>query len=350
MTIYGRRRFSALKIIIDAMGGDNAPEAIVKGALRAKDKLGVDLILVGQKEKIEEYLPGASHEHVEIVDAREIITMEDDPSTATRRKKDSSMAVALTLLKEGRGDAVVSAGSTGALLTGATLTVKRIRGIRRAALAPVLPAGEHGVMLIDCGANVECTAEYLLQFAYMGSYYAKKLMGVDDPRVGLLNVGTEDTKGGELQHRSFALLQEATQEGRINFIGNMEGTDVFAGRADVVVTDGFTGNVLLKTAEGVIKFMMGAFKDVFYKSGKNKLAAAVLKNDLKEMKKSLDVNEVGGTALIGISKPVIKAHGSSNETSFFAAIRQAVSFVNSGIIDDITENIDYMKIRTDEQP
>lgn len=339
-----------MKIIIDAMGGDNAPEAIVKGALRAKDELGVDLILVGQKEKIEEYLPGASNEHVEIVDAREIITMEDDPSTATRRKKDSSMAVALTLLKEGRGDAVVSAGSTGALLTGATLTVKRIRGIRRAALAPVLPAGKHGVMLIDCGANVECTAEYLLQFAYMGSYYAKKLMGVDDPKVGLLNVGTEDTKGGELQHRSFALLQEAAQEGRINFIGNMEGTDVFAGRADVVVTDGFTGNVLLKTAEGVIKFMMGAFKDVFYKSGKNKLAAAVLKNDLKAMKKSLDVNEVGGTALIGISKPVIKAHGSSNETSFFAAIRQAVSFVNSGIIDDITENIDYMKIRTDDQP
>ncbi len=195
-----------MKIIIDAMGGDNAPEAIVKGALRAKDELGVDLILVGQKEKIEEYLPGASNEHVEIVDAREIITMEDDPSTATRRKKDSSMAVALTLLKEGRGAAVVSAGSTGALLTGATLTVTRIRGIRRAALAPVLPAGKHGVMLIDCGANVECTAEYLLQFAYMGSYYAKKLMGVDDPKVGLLNVGTEDTKGGEHQHRSFVFL------------------------------------------------------------------------------------------------------------------------------------------------
>ena len=332
------------------MGGDNAPQAIVKGALRAKDELGVDLILVGQKEKIEACLSEGSDEHVEIVDAREIITMEDDPSTATRRKKDSSMAVALTLLKEGRGDAVVSAGSTGALLTGATLTVKRIRGIRRAAMAPVLPAGENGVMLIDCGANVECTAEYLLQFAYMGSYYAKKLMGVENPKVGLLNVGTEDTKGGELQHRSFALLQQAAEEGRINFIGNLEGTDVFAGTADVVVTDGFTGNVLLKTAEGVIKFMMGALKGVFYKSGKNKLAAAVLKNDLKEMKKSLDVNEVGGTALIGISKPVIKAHGASNETSFFAAIRQAVSFVNSGIIDDITENIDYMKIRTDEQP
>ena len=182
-----------MKIIIDAMGGDNAPQEIIKGALRAKHELGIDLILVGQEEAIRACLPAG--EDVEIVDAREIITMEDDPSTATRRKKDSSMAVSLRLLKEGAGDAVVSAGSTGALLTGATLTVKRIHGIRRAALAPVLPAGEHGVMLIDCGANVECTAEYLLQFAFMGSFYAQKLMGVPEPRVGLLNVGTEDTKG-----------------------------------------------------------------------------------------------------------------------------------------------------------
>ena len=274
--------------------------------------------------------------------------MEDDPSTATRRKKDSSMAVALNLLKDGAGDAVVSAGSTGALLTGATLTVKRIRGIRRAALAPVLPAGEHGVMLIDCGANVECTAEYLLQFAFMGSFYAKKLMGCEAPRVGLLNVGTEDTKGSELQHQAFALLKKAGEEGRINFIGNVEGTDVFAGKAEVVVTDGFTGNVLLKTTEGVIKFMMGALKGVFYKSTVNKLAAAVLKSDLKEMKKSMDVNEVGGTALIGISKPVIKAHGSSNAASLFAAVRQAVAFVDSGLIGDINDNIEYMKIKGEQ--
>ena len=273
--------------------------------------------------------------------------MEDDPSTATRRKKNSSMAVALTLLKDGKGDAVVSAGSTGALLTGATLTVKRIRGIRRAALAPVLPAGEHGVMLIDCGANVECTAEYLLQFAYMGSFYARKLMGCENPRVGLLNVGTEDTKGGDLQHQTFALLKEAHEAGRINFVGNVEGTGVFSGEADVVVTDGFTGNVLLKGTEGVIKYMMTALKGVFYKTTLNKLAAAVLKNDLAAMKKSMDVNEVGGTAMVGISKPVVKAHGSSNEASFFAAIRQAVAFVNSGIIKDITENIDYMKLKTE---
>ena len=273
--------------------------------------------------------------------------MEDDPSTATRRKKDSSMAVALNLLREGKGDAVVSAGSTGALLTGATLTVKRIRGIRRAALAPVLPAGEHGVMLIDCGANVECTAEYLLQFAYMGSFYAKKIMGCDSPRVGLLNVGTEDTKGGALQHQAFALLKKAGEEGRINFIGNVEGTDVYAGRADVVVTDGFTGNVMLKATEGTIKYIMKQLKGVFYKNTKNKLAAAVLKKDLGIMKKSMDVNEVGGTALVGISRPVIKAHGSSNAASIFAAVRQAVAFVNAGIIGDIENNIDYMRINTE---
>ena len=332
-----------MKIIVDAMGGDNAPQEIIKGALRAKNELGVDIILVGQEERIKECLGNV--DDVEIVNAEEVITMEDDPSTATRRKKNSSMAVALKLLSEGKGDAVVSAGSTGALLTGATLTVKRIHGIRRAALAPVLPAGEHGVMLIDCGANVECTSEYLLQFAFMGSFYAGKLMGCDNPRVGLLNVGTEDTKGGELQHRAFALLQEAHAQGRINFIGNVEGTGVFSGVADVVVTDGFTGNVLLKTTEGVIKYMMSALKGVFYSSTKNKLAAAVLKKDLGTMKKSMDVNEVGGTALIGISKPVIKAHGSSNASSFFAAIRQAVSFAESGIIDEISENIEFMKIK-----
>lgn len=336
-----------MKIIVDAMGGDNAPQEIVKGALRARKELNVDLTLVGQKEAILACLEGEAQEGIELVDAREIVTMEDDPSTATRRKKDSSMAVALRLLKDGEGDAVVSAGSTGALLTGATLTVKRIHGIRRAALAPVLPAGEKGVMLIDCGANVECTAEYLLQFAYMGSFYAKKLMHIDNPRIGLLNVGTEDTKGGELQHQAFELLKKAHEEGRIRFVGNVEGTGVFSGAADVVVTDGFTGNVLLKSAEGIIKYMMHALKDVFYKSTKNKLAAAVLKNDLSEMKRSMDVNEVGGTALVGISKPVIKAHGSSNEASFFAAIRQAKQFAESGIIADITENIDYMKLKTE---
>lgn len=336
-----------MKIIVDAMGGDHAPAEIVKGAVAAKKGLGVDVVLVGRREEIEACLQTEGCTDMEIVDAREIITMEDDPSTATRRKKDSSMAVALTMLRDGLGDAVVSAGSTGALLTGATLIVKRIHGIRRAAMAPVLPAGEHGVMLIDCGANVECTSEYLLQFAYMGSFYFKRMFGVEKPRVGLLNVGTEDTKGGELQHQTFALLKQAHEEGRIHFIGNVEGTGVFNGSVDVLVTDGFTGNVLLKSTEGVIKYMMKSLKGVFYKNTVNKLAAAVLKKDLGVMKKSMDVNEVGGTALVGISKPVIKAHGSSNAASIYAAVRQAVAFAQSGIIEDITGNIEYMRLKAE---
>ena len=336
-----------MKIIVDAMGGDNAPGEIVKGAVRAQRELGVEIVLVGRREDVEACLKAENCTDIPVIDAREVITMEDDPSTATRRKKDASMTVGLNQLRDGAADAMVSAGSTGALLTGATLIVKRIRGIRRAALAPVLPAGEHGVMLIDCGANVECTPEYLLQFAYMGSFYAKKMMGCPEPRVGLLNVGTEDTKGGSLQHETFALLKQADAEGRIRFIGNVEGTGVFNGGVDVVVTDGFTGNVLLKATEGVIKYMMKSLKGVFYASLPNKLAAAVLKKDLKKMARSMDVNEVGGTALVGISKPVIKAHGSSNAASIFAAVRQAKIFVESGIIADITENIDYMKLKAE---
>lgn len=254
------------------------------------------------------------------------------------------MTVALNMLRDDLGDAVVSAGSTGALLTGATLIVKRIHGIRRAALAPVLPNGGKGVILIDSGANVECTPEYLLQFAYMGSFYARKMLGMENPRVGLANVGTEDTKGGALQHESFALLKEAGDAGRINFIGNVEGNSVFSGEVDVIVADGFTGNVMLKTAESTIKFIMSNLKGVFYKSLKNKLAAAVLKGDLSKMKKMLDVKEVGGTAMLGISKPVIKAHGSSDARCILAATRQAISCVEAGITGEIRDNIEYMKI------
>ena len=341
-----------MRIIIDAMGGDNAPDEIVLGAVQAAKEFQTEIVLVGRGEDILRGMKAKGidtlPEGVEIANAEDMVDMHADPTQVVQQHRNSSMVMGLKMLADGSGDAFISAGNTGALLTAATLLVKRIRGIRRAALAPVLPAGEHGVMLIDCGANVECTAEYLLQFAFMGSFYAKKLMGCEAPRVGLLNVGTEDTKGGELQHQAFALLKKAGEEGRINFIGNVEGTDVFAGKAEVVVADGFTGNVLLKTTEGVIKFMMGALKGVFYKSTVNKLAAAVLKSDLKEMKKSMDVNEVGGTALIGISKPVIKAHGSSNAASIFAAVRQAVAFVDSGLIGDINDNIEYMKIKGEQ--
>ena len=333
-----------MKIIVDAMGGDNAPEAIVRGAVFARDRLGVELILVGRTEDIENCLKGVDRKGISIVDAPEIITMHDDPSTAVRRKKNSSMAVALNMLRDGYGDAVVSAGSTGALLTGATLTVKRIRGVRRAAMAPVMPSGENGLMLIDCGANAECTPEYLLQFAYMGSFYAKRLMEIENPRVGLLNIGVEETKGGVLQHNTYKLLKNAHEQGRINFVGNVEASTMFLGGVDVVVSDGFSGNIALKTAEGVAKWLFGELKGVFTMSTKNKLAAAVVKNDVKGIKKKLDPNEVGGTALLGISKPVIKAHGSSGDEAFFAAIRQAKAFAESGMINDIVENIDYMRI------
>ena len=334
-----------MRILIDAMGGDNAPKAPVLGALRAAAELGVEVALIGKREEIEPLLSGAA---AEIIDAREVVTMEDDPSTATRRKKDSSMAVALRLLREGAGDAVVSAGSTGALLTGATLTVKRIPGIRRAALAPVLPNGGRGVMLIDCGANVECTPEYLLQFAFMGSFYAGKIMGCANPRVGLLSNGTEPTKGYPLGKHTYSLLDRAAAEGRINFTGNVEGTDVMAGGVDVVVTDGFTGNVFLKASEGMIKFALGQLKGVFYGSTKNKLAALALKRDFMGMKDGLDVNKIGGTALLGISKPVVKAHGSSNEEAIFSAIRQAVNFCRAGVIEEIEKNITYMRLSPEE--
>lgn len=332
-----------MKIIVDAMGGDNAPEAIVKGSVYARDRLGAELVLVGRQEEIEKYL-GEDRHGIEIVDAREVVSMEDDPSTATRRKKDSSMTVALNLLKNGGGDAMVSAGSTGALLTGATLIVKRVKGVRRAAMAPVLPSSENGIMLIDCGANAECTPEYLLQFAYMGSFYARRMMGLSDPRVGLLNIGIEPTKGGALQHESYKLLTEAKEDGRINFVGNVEASTMLLGGVDVVVTDGFSGNIALKTAEGVAKWLFGELKGVFMSSTKNKLAAAVVKKDVKGIAKRIDPNEVGGTAFLGISKPVIKAHGSSGDEAFFAAIRQAMAFAEADIVGDIEKNIDYMKI------
>lgn len=333
-----------MKIIVDAMGGDNAPEAIVRGAVYARDRLGVEICLVGRTEDIERCLDGVDRSGISIVDAPEIITMEDDPSTAVRRKKNSSMAIALNLLKNGEGDAMVSAGSTGALLTGATLIVKRVHGVRRAAMAPVFPSRENGLMLIDCGANAECTPEYLLQFGYMGSFYAKRLMNIDNPRVGLLNIGVEETKGGELQHETYKLLRQAKEAGRINFVGNVEASTMLMGGVDVVVADGFSGNIALKTAEGVAKWLFTELKDVFKMSTKNMLAAAVVKKDVKGLAKKIDPNEVGGTALLGISKPVIKAHGSSGDEAFFAAIRQAKSFAESGLINDIAENVEYMRI------
>lgn len=333
-----------VKIIVDAMGGDNAPLSAVKGAVYARERIGTEIVLVGRIEEVKSCFEGEIPDGIEIVDAREVITMHDDPSTATRKKKDSSMTVALTMLKNGEGDAVVSAGSTGALLTGATLITKRIKGIRRAAMAPVFPSMEKGFMLMDCGANAECTPEYLLQFAYMGSFYAERIMGIKNPRVALLNNGAEETKGGQLQQTTHKLLSAAKEQGRLNFVGNIEGSTMFVGGADVVVTDGFSGNIALKTTEGAAKLIFKELKGVLKKNWRNKLAAAILQKDIKKLARKLDPNEVGGTPMLGIAKPVIKAHGSSNDEAMFAAIRQAVSFADSGVIEDVIRNIDYMKI------
>lgn len=337
-----------MKIILDAMGGDNAPQSNVQGALSAVKELGVEIILVGRGEDILAALKqdGISDlpAGVQIAHASEVIEICDDPATAFRRKKDSSLTVGLELLKNGDGDAFVSAGSTGALLSAATLLVKRIRGVRRAAMAPVVPTGGGGAILIDCGATAECTPEYLLQFAFMGSYYAQKVLGRTEPKVGLLNIGTEPSKGASLQQQAHALLTEAGQAGRIRFTGNVEAREAVFGEVDVIVSDGYSGNIFLKTMEGTGGFMTKQLKAMFKKNLTAKLAAVLVAGGLKDFKKLIDAGEVGGTPLLGISKPVIKAHGSSDGYAIKNAVRQAADFAASGLIADITENIEYMRL------
>ena len=337
-----------MKIIVDAMGGDNAPQAIVQGALDAHKQHGVDILLVGRAAEVlraveacgEKTLPAG----VELRDASEVVEISDDPATAFKMKKDSSLTVGLNLLKAGEGDAFVSAGSTGALLSGATLLVKRIRGIRRAGMGPVIPVLGGKAVLCDCGANAECTPEYLMQFAYLGNYYAKRVLGVEKPRVALLNIGAEEEKGDTLRHETYALLQAASKEGRLHFTGNIEASDVMMGGADVVVADGFTGNIMLKSLEGTGKFLLKELKKMFLSSTKTKLAAAMVKSDMADMKKLLDPSEIGGTPFLGISKPVIKAHGSSDARAICNAVLRAKEYAESGFIADIEANIGAMKL------
>ena len=315
-----------MKIIVDAMGGDNAPQAIVQGALDAHKQHGVDVLLVGRAADVlraveacgEKTLPAG----VELKDASEVVEIADDPATAFKMKKDSSLTVGLNLLKAGEGDAFVSAGSTGALLSGATLLVKRIRGIRRAAMGPVIPVLGGKAILCDCGANAECTPEYLMQFAYLGNYYAKRVLGVEKPRVALLNIGAEEEKGDALRHETYALLQTASEAGRLYF----------------------TGNVMLKSLEGTGKFLLKELKKMFLSSTKTKLAAAMVKSDMADMKKLLDPSEIGGTPFLGISRPVIKAHGSSDARAICNAVLRAKEYAESGFIADIEANIDAMKL------
>ena len=339
-----------MKIIVDAMGGDNAPQAPVMGAIQANKEDGVEVILVGRGEDILKTLAdnGISGlpSGMEIAHASEVVEMCDDPATAFRKKKDSSLTVGLNLLKNGAGDAFISAGSTGALLSAATLVTKRIKGIRRAALAPVVPTGNGGAVLIDCGANAECPPEYLLQFAYMGSYYAEKVLGREKPKVGLLNIGAEPSKGTDLQTTVYPMLEAASDAGRIHFVGNVEAREAVQGAVDVIVSDGYSGNIFLKTMEGTGLYLAREIKAMFMKNLFTKLAALLVSGGLKEFKRKMDSSEVGGTALLGISKPVIKAHGSSDAKAIRSAIAKTKEYIASGIIEDITNNIDLMRLDT----
>ena len=329
-----------MKIIVDAMGGDNAPMEIVKGAIQAVEEVQAEIILVGNAEAILRCVQELGLQNLpkglEIANASDVVTMEDDPARAVRDKKDSSMAVMLYKLRDGEADAAVSAGSTGALLSGATLVVKRVRGVRRAALAPILPSKTGGCVLIDCGANAECSAEYLQQFAYMGKILAQSYLGKKNPKIGLLNIGAEDSKGGTLQKETFALLTKDKEAGKLNFVGNVEARDVFSGACDVLVTDGFSGNVMLKAIEGTAIYMGDGLKQVFYKNGLSKLAGALVKNGLREFKKGMDYTEVGGTVFLGINKPVVKAHGSSNAKAICSAIRQAVKLASADLAGELS--------------
>lgn len=337
-----------MKIILDAMGGDNAPEAPVLGAIEAAKLYGSEITLVGRGAEILEVLKKHNVDDlpsgVEIANADDVVDMHDDPAKILHKRKNSSMVIGLRMLAEGQGHAFVSAGSTGALLTGATLVVKRVKGIRRAAMAPAMPTKTGGkVVICDCGANAECTPEFLLQFGLVASAYAKNVLAVENPRVGLLNIGTEDSKGTDLQRKAYALLEQASGKGLLNFVGNVEARGVPLGDVDVVVCDGFSGNVLLKSIEGTAMFMGSAMKKVFKKNLLSKLGYLLCSSGVKDMMKLLDYREIGGTQLLGIQKPVIKAHGSSDALAFRNAVKQAMTAAESSFTSELEQQIAAVK-------
>ena len=331
-------------ILLDAMGGDNAPDATIKGAVKAIEQIKAKLILIGNediiKSKIKEFYNKDISEisdRLEIRNATETIEMEDIPTQAIKRKKDSSMVVGFNMLKTGEGDVFISAGNSGALLTGATLLVGRIKGVDRPALAGILPAYKSRLVLMDCGSNTNCKPVNLLQFAQMSSIYLKTTLGVENPRVGLLNIGTEETKGNELTKESYKLLKEKSEELGINFIGNVEGRDAFSGSVDIVVTDGFTGNIFLKAVEGLGKFVKRSLTESLKKNILSKIAALPSLPAIKRFSKTVDYKEYGGALFLGVNKPVVKAHGSSDEKLFEFTIKQAEQFVENKAVDKLIE-------------
>jgi glycerol-3-phosphate acyltransferase PlsX len=324
-----------MKLALDAMGGDHAPKEIVLGAIKAVQAFDdLHICLVGDEAKIKEHL--TPHDRISILHTKEVILGTDEPVKAVRRKKNSSMVLAAKLVADGEADGCISAGNTGALMATGLFVVGRIEGIERPALAPTLPTiGGEGFLLLDVGANVDAKPEHLFQNAIMGSIYAENVRGVKNPRVGLLNIGTEEKKGNELSKLAFDLLKEAP----VNFIGNVEARDLLDGVADVVVTDGFTGNMVLKTIEGTALSVFKMLKTTLYSSLKTKLAAAVLKPDLMKLKQEMDYSEYGGAGLFGLKAPVIKAHGSSNANSVYNAIRQTRDMVEKKVAPTIKDAI-----------
>lgn len=331
-----------MKIIVDAFGGDNAPLAPIQGAVEARAEYGVDIILTGDEATIKKV---AAENHlsldgITIVHAPDVFTNDDQPSTIrSKAKANTSMAVGLNLLKNGEGDGFVSAGNSGALGAGAMFLVKRIKGIQRVAFAPVMPNSKSYFMLIDSGVNTDVRPKALQQFAMMGSIYMNKVMGYENPRVGLANVGTEEHKGDPLRQETYLLLKDTPS---VNFIGNVEGRDIPLDGADVVVCDGFTGNMILKTYEGVAMALMKKIKGVFMKNMKTKLAALVVRKDMKELIKSMDYDEVGGAPVLGCAKPVFKAHGSAKAKTMKNAIRVTIDYVKNDVISSITEALKNM--------
>ena len=336
-----------MKIILDAMGGDLAPQAPVMAAVEAAKLYGLEIMLVGRGEEILGVLEKNGirdlPQGLEIANAEDVVDMHDDPAKVIHKRKDSSMVVGLKKLAAGEGDAFVSAGSTGALLTGATLIVKRVKGIRRAAMGPAMPNKLGGKTVIcDCGANAECTAEFLLQFGLVASAFVKKQFGVASPKVGLLNIGTEDSKGTPLQKEAYALLMDAHEKGLLNFVGNVEARDVPLGAVDVVVCDGFSGNVLLQSIEGTAYFMGSLMKQMFKKNLLSKIGYLLCRSGVKEMMSLLDYRTIGGTQFLGIKKPVIKAHGSSDALAFQSAVKQAVEAVEADFSVELEQGLQQL--------
>lgn len=325
-----------MNIIVDAFGGDNAPLEIIRGAMLAAKEFAVNIVFVGDKNKINKCADenNIALENCEIVDAKGVITMQDDARCILKGKTDSSMAMGFRLLNEGRGDAFVSAGNTGAVTVGATFITKRIKGVKRPAIASVMPSAKKPILLMDCGANAECRPNFLYQFGMMGSLYMKHILKYDNPRVALANNGEEATKGTQSVKEAYALMKNAPY----NFIGNIEGRQIPFGDADVIVADGFTGNLILKTYEGVAKVLMNGVKDAFMKNIFSKISYLGVKSGIDDMKKQFDYKEYGGAVLLGVKKPVIKAHGSADARTFKNAVKQAVWFLENNLIDEIEKS------------